>query len=134
MNNANTATQICPDCNKSFKNLRLHIVKAHEKIVVEIPDFSWCAAEDCDDWIIPRVKYNGVLCEATDSWGGESFTTQIYEFPKALSAQNKDTYFGIQITFSPAGRVLHGEYCKQTAGTIATEPISFARITTVSHF
>ena len=132
-----TNTHLCPQCNKTFKNLRLHRVKAHEKIVIEIPNMSWCASGEIDDWVVPRVKYNGILCEESDGWAtdnGGDFT-QLYEFPQEIINQNNNTYFGLHVTFSPAGHVLQVEYRKVDPLTFRqTEPIGMSRVTTVHHF
>jgi hypothetical protein len=108
-----SASHFCAECNKTFKNLRLHIVKAHENIVVNM-NLGWSAANDENDWDMPTVKYNGRACEATDGWGSDSLFTQLYEFPQEIIDQNKDEYFGLEVTFTvDTGRVHSVAYARR---------------------
>lgn len=109
-----TMNTVCPMCSKAFKNLRLHITKAHHSLDIKLPkNENWV-----NDGDIPEVKYadhtlehNGVCYESGDKIGFE------YELPAILLPAKNPKYYAVCLYFSNVdGCFISANYCMITIG------------------
>jgi hypothetical protein len=100
---ATPATKACPFCSKTFKNLRLHIAKAHEKVHIVVR--SAVVADDSPDI---TVSYNGIPLDYCADYGSDNGYMLTFSFPESL--KDLMTYEGITVDFSEDDKFVSADY------------------------
>jgi hypothetical protein len=123
-----TALTSCPFCSKSFKNVRLHIAKAHEMIKIE-QDFS-------EEDMHVKVFYNNIHLEQQDVYEGEDDYTILFCYPDSLKLMMSDD--GLYVDFDKDDKVKEVNYfrfnpdsrCEKDGAFRTTGKVADHRITT----